>query len=137
MAAYSDLKPGAQPVAFTKKLESAAISTLIWRVPWGNPVNKVFEPRKIIFACNSQSGGALTIWDQDLSSATPTSNGSAGHALITVAPQPYGLAASSGGSTSVVATLDLNNCPHITFLAGLTGRSTTIDTVVTVEGQIY
>ena len=76
--AYNNLKPGAMPVAFTKAITSAATDTLIWRVPWGNPVNKVFELRKIIFNTNSLSGGALSIWDQDLSSATPTKNGSAG-----------------------------------------------------------
>lgn len=136
MGAYTDLRPGAQPVAFTFHVTSAATNTLIWRVPWGNPVNKVFEPTKIIFTTASQSGGALTMWDQDLSSATPTSNGSAGGALLTVAAQPYGLAAASGGSTNVLAILGKNELPQITFLAGITVNAP-IGTDIAMEGQVY
>lgn len=131
MTAYRDLRPGAQPVAFTYHITSAATNTLIWRVPWGNPVNKVFEPTKIIFTNVTLSGGALTIWDQDLSSATPSSNGSAGAALITV---PTG--ANVSGATNSITILDKTQLPQITFLAGLTVNSP-IATDVAIEGQVY
>ena len=130
------MRPGAQPVAFTYHIVSAATNTLIWRVPWGNPVNKVFEPTKIIFTTNTLSGGALTMWDQDLSSATPTSNGSAGGALITVSAQPYVPATTSGASTNVLAILSKDQLPQITFLAGLTVNGP-IATDVAIEGSVY
>jgi|SRR6185503_12186845 len=132
--AYNNLKPGAMPVAFTKAITSAATDTLIWRVPWGNPVNKCFEPRKIIFTCNANSGGALTIWDQDLSSATPTKNGSAGAALITVAP--IAATASTSGQGSVITVISENQMPQIVFQAGLTCNAP-IGTFVAIEGQVY
>lgn len=134
MTSYRDLRPGGQPVTFTKAITSAATDTLIWRVPWGNPVNKVFEIRKILFTTTALSGGSLTIWDQDLSSATPTKNGSAGAALITVAP--VGATASTSGAVSVITSLDLNQMPQIIFQAGLTCNAP-IGTFVAVEGQIY
>src|SRR6185436_7956268 len=130
--AYNNLKPGAMPVAFTKAITSAATDTLIWRVPWGNPVNKVFEPRKIIFTTNSLSGGSLTIWDQDLSSATPTKNGSAGAALITVPSQAF----VSGNQTIAITVISENQMPQIVFQAGLTCNAP-IGTFVAVEGQVY
>jgi len=130
--AYNNLKPGAMPVAFTKAITSAATDTLIWRVPWGNPVNKVFEPRKIIFTTNSLSGGSLTIWDQDLSSATPTKNGSAGAALITVPSQAF----VSGNQTIAITVISENQMPQVVFQAGLTCNAP-IGTFVAVEGQVY
>ena len=130
--AYNNLKPGAMPVAFTKAITSAATDTLIWRVPWGNPVNKVFEPRKIIFTTNSLSGGSLTIWDQDLSSATPTKNGSAGASLITVPSQAF----VSGNQTIAITVISENQMPQIVFQAGLTCNAP-IGTFVAVEGQVY
>ena len=133
--AYNDLKPGAQPVAFTKFIAAGAADTLLWRVPWGNPVNKVFEPRKIIFSTAGMSGGTLIIWDQDLSSATPTKNGSAGAALISVGGAVVG--ANASGTGVVASVLDLNQCPQIVFQAGLTCQSTVSGTSVTIEGQIY
>ena len=136
MTAYRDLRPGAQPVAFSKRVTSAATNTLLWRVPWGNPVNKVFEPTKIMFQTATLSGGSLLIWDQDLSSATPASNGSAGGALLTVAAQPYVPATASGASVDVVTIISKDQMPQITFLAGLTCTGP-INTQVTVEGSVY
>jgi len=130
--AYNNLKPGAMPVAFTKAITSAATDTLIWRVPWGNPVNKVFEPRKIMFTTNMLSGGSLTIWDQDLSSASPTKNGSAGAALITVPSQVF----TSGNQTVGMMVISENQMPQIVFQAGLTCNAP-IGTTVAVEGQVY
>ena len=132
MPAYNDLKPGAMPVAFTKAITSAATDTLIWRVPWGNPVNKVFELRKIVFNANSVSGGNLSIWDQDLSSTTPTKNGSAGAALLTVT----GPIATVSGVSASLNGLDLNQCPQIVFQAGITCNAP-IGTFVAIEGQVY
>ncbi len=130
--AYNNLKPGAMPVAFTKAITSAATDTLIWRVPWGNPVNKVFEPRKIIFTSNGISGGTFTMWDQDLSSATPTKNGSAGAALITVPSTQW----VSGNQAVVVNIISENQMPQIVFQAGLTCNGP-IGTTVAIEGQVY
>lgn len=134
MPSYNDLRPGAQPVSFTKAITSGATDTLIWRVPWGNPVNKVFEIRKILFTSVALSGGSLTIWDQDLSSATPTKNGSAGAALITVAP--VGATTATSGAVSVITGLDLNQMPQIIFQAGITCNGP-IGTTVAIEGQVY
>lgn len=79
------------------------------------------------------NGNIVTLWDQDLSSATPSVRGNASTgALLTLNNVGSIL---SGAASSL--TLGLNECPRIRFEAGITAQATAPNTSIILELEMY
>lgn len=127
---YSDV------VSKSKVIISGATNTLITRVPWQPGSNKTYHLRKVQATIPSNASGSLasvvTLWDQDLSSATPSTRGNASTgALLTI----NNVGSISGASATVA--LGLNECPRIRFEAGITAQSTSPNTSIVLELEMY
>lgn len=70
---YDQRMPFSDVVAKSKVITSGAVTTLVTRAPWQPGSQHYYNLRKIT-ASSTASGVAnsvITLWDQDLSSATP------------------------------------------------------------------
>lgn len=127
---FRDRSPFSYIVTKNKIITSAASDFMITRAPWPSPVNKLYRLRKAVVSTSGAVGGATVIlWDQDLSSATPATRGSAGAALVTIST-----AANLSGTSST--TYDENSLPREFFQAGITARTTSINTAVSLELEV-
>lgn len=129
---YLDRMPFSDVVAKSKVIISGATNTLITRVPWQPGSQKYYVVRKVTVDTAYGSGAVVTLWDQDLSSATPATRGNASTgALLTIAT----IAGASGYGYH--ATLGLNECPRQRFEAGITAQSTSPNTGITLELELH
>jgi hypothetical protein len=113
-------------------ITSGATDFMISRAPWPSPVNKYYLLRKVHVNSSATSGlgfagGTFTMWDQDLSSATPTKRGSGGAPLFTCTIGTETMAAVTSGQpaigvsgNSVATDLHITQIPRIPFYAGIT-----------------
>ena len=126
--------PFSDVVSKSKVIVSGATNTLITRVPWQPGSQKTYHLRKIQVTAAAGSPSVVTLWDQDLSSATPSTRGNASNgALLTVNTNPT----TSGFSSSFPVNLGLNECPRIRFEAGITAQATNANTSVILELEMY
>lgn len=129
---YSDV------VSKSKVITSASVNYLITRTPWQPGAAKAYHLRKVIVTTVAGSavtglGNTVTFWDQDLSSATPSTRGNASTgALLTINNATANL---SGAAQTVV--LGYNECPRIRFEAGVTAQATNINTAIMMELEMY
>ena len=123
----------------TKHLNVTSGTSMITRAPYPN--GQYYKIRKIECATldTSVSGGVLwKFWDQDLSSTTAATVGSASSALIYVTPgafasgSSFGVASGFGGIT-VNKTSD--QLPQMPFYAGITVH-TTLSSNINLELEI-
>jgi hypothetical protein len=127
-------------------ITSGAVDTMISRAPWPAPVNKYYILRKVHVTSSATSGiginaGVFTMWDQDLSSATPLKRGSGGAPLLTVGIGPSVPAVLSGqpgigiSGNAVSTDLHVTQVPRVPFYAGITTQAP-IGTQYAVELEI-
>jgi hypothetical protein len=84
----------------------------------------------------SGNGAIVTVWDQDLSSATPSVRGNASTgALLTIATVSN--ISVSGGTVGQNTVMGLNECPRVRFEAGITAQSTSPNTSIILELEMY
>ena len=98
---------------------ASGITTMITRAPWPN--GQYYRVRKIDATVNEGaaiSGQLIKFWDQDLSSTTTASQGSATSALLIIG----GGVATGAVSGFTVTTINkpMDACPRIPFYAGIT-----------------
>ena len=134
---YVQKEPFTDVVVKTKVILSGGINQMISRVPWQPGSQKYYTLRKVVATTppglSGSVGSVVTLWDQDLSSATPAVRGNASTgALITLAVQQgVGL---SGGSNTVV--LGLNECPRERFEAGICAQASLVNTAIMLELEL-
>jgi hypothetical protein len=135
---FNNRLPFSDVVSKGKVITSAAVTTLITRVPWQPGAQKTYHLRKVSITSTSgvsatSLGNIVTFWDQDLSSATPAVRGNASNlALLTINSVNTN---ASGGSATV--TLGLNELPRQRFEAGICCQATNINTAVILELEMY
>jgi hypothetical protein len=128
---FADRIPFSYRVVKTKKITSAGVDTLLTRAPWQAPINKYYRIIKVVITNYNGSAGTLSLWDQDLSSTTPATRGSAGAALVNLScPGP----AASGAGISNTVTFGSDALPNERFEAGITAQmSNSLNTFVMLE----
>ena len=135
---YQERLPYSDVVSKSKVVISGLTNTLLTRVPWQPGSNKTYHLRKIQVttpAVTSGTGNAntVTLWDQDLSSATPAVRGNASTgALLTI----NNMGAILSGAASTIA-LGLNECPRVRFEAGVTCQTISPNTSIVMELEMY
>jgi len=135
---YLERLPYSDIVTKSKVIISGATNTLITRVPWQPGAAKTYHLRKVQVTTPTTTSGTgnaniVTLWDQDLSSATPSTRGNASTgALLTINNVGAML---SGAAASV--SLGLNECPRLRFEAGITAQATSPNTSIILELEMY
>lgn len=101
------------------KIVVSGITTMITRAPWPN--QQYYRLRKVDVATTDGaaiSGQLIKFWDQDLSSTTTASVGSANSALFIVGG---GVATGAvSGFTVTMLNKPMDACPRVPFYAGIT-----------------
>lgn len=106
-------------VVTKSKITLSGVTTMITRAPYPN--GQYYRLRKIDISTlegGAVSGTIYRFWDQDLSSTTAASVGSAAAALIIVGGMVSTGAVS--GFTTTVFNKPFDACPRIPFYAGVT-----------------
>lgn len=123
MSFVTDRAPFSYIVPKTKLITSGNVDTLITRAPWPNGANRYYVLRKAT-AVNStlSGGGAIVLWDQDLSSTTPAGRGSGASPLYSI-PVTGAIISGIGSNAASTATrVGLETAPRIAFYAGITAQ---------------
>ena len=126
----------------TKSRTTVSGTNMITRAPYPN--GQFYRLRKIDITTQSDltSGGAIwKFWDQDLSSTTAGTVGSAASALFMVSP-PIAASGShisplyaSGFGVTAAINKDRSQTPRIPFYAGITVQ-TNVVSIVTLELEV-
>jgi hypothetical protein len=105
--------------------------TQVCKVPWMNGKNGTMRLKKLIVTnTHANTDATLTIWDQDLLSATPGSYGSNSAGLLTLVIPDIASAPNN------VLILGENECPNIQFIAGIAADTTANDIHIVAEVEI-
>lgn len=105
------------------------------RIPWSDPQNRKAKIRKLMITNNQATAAILQFWDADLSSSTPATRGTGtlAGALLTI-----GIAASgTSGVTGTTAVYGEADLPAIEFEAGVACTSSTFNTNIAIELEVY
>ena len=113
-------RPFENTVGYSKFIPSGATDIQLVRMPWQTPVQKPGYLTLVAITNPVGTAGALKIWDQDLSSTTPPTAGSAGASLF---PLEFGASAASG-SASKTTVYTADQLAKIPIVGGLTAQST-------------
>lgn len=117
----------------TKSKNVVSGTTMITRAPWPN--GQYYRLRKIDITTTDGatiSGGLYKFWDQDLSSTTTASQGSANSALVILGGAVSASAIS--GFTTVNLSRPMDACPRVPFYAGIVYAG--IGATVTLELEV-
>lgn len=104
-------------IGYSKKIPSGATDIQLVRMPWNAIVAKPGYLTYLAVSNPVGTAGKLDIWDQDLSSTTPPTAGSAGASLY-----PLEIEA-SGASGVAFKTKVYTDLPMIPIIGGLTAQS--------------
>ena len=124
------IPPFAYRETYTLRVTSANSSFQLARAPWADPVNRYFELAKVYVSNLDGAACAVHMWDQDLSSTTPATTGSAGTALVVL---EGGASAASG---TAALTSKYEDPPAQKFFAGIAVQATRINVSLTVEVDV-
>jgi hypothetical protein len=133
---YNNRMPFSDIVSKARVITSAAVTQMITRVPWQPGAQKTYHLRKVTVTTPVTvplASNTVTLWDQDLSSATPATRGNASTgALLTINNLGNGVS----GATQTI-TLGLNELPRQRFEAGICCQAVSINTAVILELERY
>ena len=126
MSGIADYEPFTWEDTYNVRVTSANTTFQLARMPWADPVNKKGRLKKVAITNLDGAGVTVHMWDQDQSSSTPATRGSAGTALVVLGVT--GAAASGlGGTTTVFGEKDL---PAEEFLGGISLQATRINVAI-------
>lgn len=131
MSGIADYEPFTWEDTASVRVTSANSTFQLARMPWADPVNKYGRLKKVTITNLDGAGATVHMWDQDQSSSTPTTRGSAGTALVVLG---VGAAAASGlgATTAVFGEKDL---PAEPFLGGISVQATRINVHISATIQ--
>lgn len=115
----SGLEQAPLTAVITKSKNVTSGTTMITRAPYVN--GQYYRLRKVDFVTTdgvAASGQILRLWDQDLSSTTAGTVGSAASALLILGGGSISGAVS--GFTATIISKPMDACPRIPFYAGIT-----------------
>ena len=125
----ADYEPFTWRETYSVVVTSANSNFQLARMPWADPINKIGRLKKVTISNLDGAGATVHMWDQDLSSSTPTTRGSAGTALVVLGAG--GAGASGVGATTVAwGEKDLPSTP---FLGGMALQATRINVAISAE----
>lgn len=131
MTGIADYEPFTWEDTYNVRVTSANTTFQLLRAPWADPVNKKIRLKKVAITNLDGAAGTVHMWDQDQSSSTPTTRGSAGTALVVLGIGAAG-ASGLGGSTTVFGEKDL---PAEEFLGGVSVQATRINVQISAQVQ--
>lgn len=113
---------------------SSTDDTQVCKAPWMNSKNGTLRLKKLIITnAHATATATVTIWDQDLDSATPGSYGSNAAGLLTL--QVAGITSATTLPNNPLV-LGENECPNIQFIAGIAADTDSTTVHITAEVEI-
>jgi hypothetical protein len=129
MSGIADYEPFTWRDSYNVRVTSANATFQLARMPWADPINKYGRLKKVVLTNLDGAGATVHMWDQDQSSSTPATRGSAGTALV-VLGVGAGAASGVGATTAVFGEKDL---PAEPFQGGISLQATRINVHVSAE----